>query len=80
MTYRDMYEEVVASGKYQGRTNKLKKLAQLMYKNNPDNSYESEEKKKQDSVWQALEGYEDMTGYYFDPTQDEFDEILSAVF
>lgn len=72
MTYRDMFDEVVMSGKYIGSMAKLKALAQLIY--NSDYTLE-----KRDCVWEALEKLEDMTGHYFDPTKRQFDEILYSI-
>lgn len=72
MTYRDMYDDVITSGEYVGRTAKLRRLAQLIYA-------EDRTQKKEDCVGQALEKYEDMTGNYFDPTKEEFEDIVFSI-
>ena len=71
-THRDMFDEVIQSGKYTGRIEKIKRLAQLIYSNNRTQS-------KIDCAWCALEKYEEMTGYYFDPTRDQLDDIVSVI-
>ncbi len=71
-SHRDMFDEVIQSGKYPGRTAKIKKLAQLIYSNDRTQN-------KTDCTWQALEKYEEMTGSYFDPTHSQFDEIVCSI-
>lgn len=68
-TYKDRFDEVIQSGKYEGRMAKLKALTQLIYNNDPT-------QKAEDCVWQAYEEYEGMTGVWFDPTQEEFETLL----
>lgn len=74
MTYREMFDEVVMSGKYRTQMEKIKVLAQRIYCNGFDGA-----ETKADAVWAALERYEDMTGRPFDPTQDQFDEIEASI-
>lgn len=74
MTYRDLFDEVIMSGKYRGTTEKIKALAQLIYRN----AFDSVETKSE-AVWDALERYEDMTVRFFDPTQDQFDSIEASI-
>jgi len=68
-SYKDRFDEVIMSGKYEGRMAKVEALAQLIYINDPT-------QKGEDCVWQALEEYEDMTGSWFDPTEEEFEKLL----
>ena len=72
MTYREMFDEVVMTGKYVSSMAKLKALAQLIY----DNDFTLG---KTDCVWAALEKLEDMTGHYVSPTKRQFDEILFSI-
>lgn len=72
MTYRDMFEDVVQSGKYTGAVEKVKRLTQLIFANDRTQN-------KADCAWEALEQYESMTGRYFDPTQDQFDDIVFSI-
>lgn len=72
MTYREMFDDVVMSGAYPGSMNKVKRLAQLIYANDRSQN-------KAGCVWEALERYEDMTGRYMDPTEEQFDEILYSI-
>lgn len=74
MTYKDLYENVIESGKYLTRMERIKALAQLIFTTRFD-AVES----KEDAVWAALERYEDMTGRFYDPTQEEFDDIVSSI-
>lgn len=74
MTYREMFDEVVMSGKYHTQMEKVKKLARLIYRTGFDGA-----ETKTDAVWAALEQCEDMTGRPFDPTQDQFDEIEASI-
>ena len=71
-THKDMFDEVLQSGKYTSRIAAIKALAQLIYSNDRAQS-------KTDCAWEALEKYESMTGYYFDPTHDQLDEIANSV-
>lgn len=68
-TYKDRFDEVIMSGKYEGRMAKIEALAQFIYNNDPT-------QKADDCVWQALEEYELMTGNWFDPTHEEFEKLL----
>ena len=74
MTYRDLFDEVIMSGKYRSTLEKIKVLAQLIYRNSFDGVETTDE-----AVWDALERYEDMTGRIFDPTQEQFDCIKAAI-
>lgn len=75
MTYREMYDDVMESGKYNSHLQKIKRLAQLIFANHrADPLY-----KKSDAVWEALEKYEDMSGCYFDPTFAQFDDIVASI-
>lgn len=74
MTYKDLYENVIESGKYRTRMERIKALAQLIFTTRFDD-VESQE----DAVWAALERYEDMTGCFCDPTQEEFDDIVRSI-
>lgn len=72
MNHKEMFNEVVLSAKYPGRMPKVKRLAQLIRNDNPKLDNE-------DCATMALEKYEDMTGDYLDPTQEEWSEILNAL-
>lgn len=71
-THREMFDEVVMSGKYPGALAKIERLAQLIYANDCTMS------KKDCAAW-ALEKYEEMTGRFFDPTQEQFDDIVDSI-
>lgn len=72
VTYGEMFKEVTESGKYNTTITKLKRLAQLIYSND-------REQRKTDCVWEAIEKYEDMTGIFFDPTQENVEDILDSL-
>lgn len=74
MSYRDLYDEVITSGKYRGTMEKIEALAQLIYRHSFDGVETTTE-----AVWDALERFEDMTGRTFDPTQEQFDCIEAAI-
>lgn len=67
-----LFEEVIMSGEYPSRDKKLSRLAQAVYAKDKTQS-------KEDCVWQALELYEDMTGAFIDPTQEQFDALAAAI-
>ena len=72
--YSYVYDQVFGSSEYSGASKivKVKAIAQYVYAH--DRTQE-----KEDCVWQALEWYEDMTGCWFDPTHEEFDEIVYSI-
>ena len=72
--YSYVYDQVFGSSEYSGASKivKVKAIAQYIYAR--DRTQE-----KEDRVWQALEWYEDMTGCWFDPTHEQFDEIVYSV-
>ncbi len=72
MTYRQAYDEVIASGKYPGRTKKLEALAQIIFNNDRTQD-------KEDCVALALEWYEGMTGNWFDPARAEYDGLVHSI-
>mgnify|MGYP004469541171 FL=1 len=74
MTYRELYDEVIESGNYLGSEGKIKALANLIYHSKVDGV-----ETKDEAVWDALERYEDMTGFTFDPTEDEFEDFKYAI-
>lgn len=71
-TFADRYNEVIASGKYDEKRDKVVALAQLIYGNDRGQD-------KEDCLVQALEEYEDMTGAYWDPTHEEYAEALASI-
>lgn len=75
MTYREMYDEVFEKNGDLPRFKKICLLAQLVYANHRNDA----EYTKDDAVWEALEKYEDMSGYWLDPTHEEFDQIKSEI-
>lgn len=74
MTYRELYDEVIESGKYLSPEGKIKALANLIYQSKFDGV-----ETKDEAVWDALERYEDMTGFTFDPTEEEFEDFKYAI-
>ena len=74
MTYRELYDEVIESGNYLGPEGKIKALANLIYHSKFDGV-----ETKDEAVWDALERYEDMTGFTFDPTEEECEEFKYAI-
>lgn len=72
MTYKERYQEVFTSGKYKGVKDKIIALAKIHYT-------KDRTQRKSDCICQALEDYEDMTGIFYDPTQDEFEEIELSI-
>lgn len=74
-TYRERYDEVVRSGRYNGVIPKVVKLAEMIAQNHKgDDSYT-----KDDFIWMALEEIESMEGVYLDPTRAQFDFIKGWV-
>lgn len=75
-TYNDIYDKVMRNNETQGKLSKIKKMAQLIY----SRGYGTElNPSKNDAVYIALELYEEMTGTYYDPTLDEFDDIVDSI-
>lgn len=74
MTYRELYDEVIESGNYLGPEGKIKALANLIYQGKFDGV-----ETKDEAVWDALERYEDMTGFTFDPNEEEFEDFKSSI-
>ena len=72
--HREMWNEVFESGKYLTRTAKITKLAQMLY-----SSRDSDDYSKDDAVWEALEKYEDMSGFYMDPTHEQFENFKLSI-
>jgi len=72
-TYSERYDNLIRSGNTLKPIDWIKKLSQLIFNNDKTQN-------KTDCVWQALEEYEAMTGYYIDPTQDQFDNIVDSIF
>lgn len=72
--YTYVYNQVFASDKYAwaSKMEKVKALAQYAYNKDRTQS-------KEDCVRQALEWYEDMTAGWFDPTHEQFDEIVCSI-
>ena len=71
-SYKDIYDNVFASGKYQGRNAKIEQIAQLVFANDRTQS-------REEAVWQALEHFESMCGDWFDPIQEEFNSFVDSV-
>lgn len=76
MSYRELYDHVFGpDAPPASPLNKIKTLAQLLYNDGKnDSSYT-----KGDAVWEALERYEDMTGAYYDPTHEEYEDIRNSI-
>ena len=72
--YGYVFSEVFQSEKYTGasKINKIKAIAQLVFAKDRTQN-------KEDCVWQALEWYEDMSGVFFDPTHEQFEEICCSI-
>lgn len=72
--YGYVFSEVFQSGKYAGasKINKIKAIAQLIFAKDRTQG-------KEDCIWQALEWYEDMTGIFFDPTHEQFEDIRYSI-
>lgn len=66
--YRDAYDTVIRYGRHSSHIDKISQLAQIIYAK--DRTAD-----KADCAWQAIEWYEGMTGYYFDPTRDQLNDI-----
>ena len=83
MTYKELYRLVIKPGEdfqvnelYPTTEDKITGLAQFIYSYGyEDDRYMS----KEDAFWTACELYEDMTGRYFDPTQEEYDGIIDKI-
>lgn len=69
-TYSDRYREVIGGG-YIG-LEAVDRLAYLIYKNGTA--------EKAESVYNALEEYESMTGKFIDPTAEQFNMIVAALY
>lgn len=75
MTYKEIYNAVCRYSKG-SRMENVAYIAQLVY----THGYRSDKcMTKRDAVFTALEIYEDMTGYYYDPTHEEYDDIVAAI-
>lgn len=72
--YRYMYDRVIASGDYHGQEARTAGLAQLIFALGYDDV-----ENKDAAVWVALETYEEMTGCFWDPTQDEFERMKDSI-
>lgn len=68
-TYSERYREVIGGG-YIG-LDAVDRLAYLIYKNG--------ETERAESVYDALEEYEAMTGRFIDPTFEQFNAIVAAL-
>lgn len=55
-----------------GKLSKVKEIAQLLFARD-------RRQDKVDCACQALEWFEDMAGTYFDPTKEEFEDILCSI-
>lgn len=83
MTYREIYSIIIAdeqSGitnlRYPTAKDKITGISQLVFRH----GYKGETNMtKADAFWLACELYEDMTGRYFDPTNDEYERMLSEI-
>lgn len=77
LTYKDLWQLVGSRpDKFPTPRAMVKELAQFIY------SYGYKQDKflsKRDSIFIALELYEQMTGRFWDPTQDEFDDIEGGI-
>lgn len=73
-TFRERFDTVFGSGVFrlESKKNKVERLAQLIYANDRN-------KDKEDCLVQALEEYELMTGGYYDPTREEYEDILASI-
>jgi len=78
-TYRNLYDLVIKSSDYtlKTRQDKVVRLAQLIFRRGYEGRTDYSE---EDSVVFALELYEDMTGIYWDPTREEFDDMVYSVY
>lgn len=74
ITYRMRYDTVFESDKYRyaSKKKKVEALAQMIYANDRSRN-------KEDCLVQALEEYELMSGSYWDPTHDEYDDALASI-
>lgn len=76
LSYREIYDKVIPNRDYETKIDRVTAIAQLCYARGYKD-YQPETKK--DAVFLALELYEDMTGVFWDPTFDEFDEIVDRI-
>jgi len=74
ITYKEIYDKVVGSGKYHSRMDKVSAIAQLTF----SHKFRGCETKR-DAAWLALELLEDMTGVFYDPTPSEFEDVLASI-
>lgn len=72
-SWREKYRDTFESGKYCTTKEKIVHLAQYIRAERPDEP-------KVYAVYEALEQFEDMTGYFCDPTYDELEDILMEVY
>ena len=72
--FKDRYFEIFESreNRFSSRKDKVERLAQLIYANDRTRN-------KEDCLVQALEEFELMSGSYWDPTHDEYDEVLASI-
>lgn len=73
-TYRDRYNLVICSNALKCASTKeqVERLAQLIYGNDQCRD-------KEDCLVQALEEHEAMTGEFWDPTREEYDDVLASI-
>lgn len=71
-TYRDRFDAVVMSGKYHSSKEKIEALARMIHVSNAALDAE-------DCVCQALEELEMMTGKWYDPTVEGYNDLVHSV-
>ena len=83
MKYREIYSIViadeqsgVANPRYRTPKEKVTAIWQLVF----SHGYKEETNlTKEDAYWLACELYEDMTGRYFDATEEEYEQMLREI-
>lgn len=74
ITYREIYDAVIGRGDFYPTVNdKIVAIAQFCYSYGYGNNRFMS---KEDALWLALELFEEMTGIFKDPSQDEFDDMV----
>lgn len=77
MTYKEIYSSVFADDQvYRTTKERITGIAKLVFRHGYKDFADMT---KEDAFWLACELYEDMTGRYFDPTNEEYEQMLTEI-
>ena len=72
--YSKIFEKCIRGNELSSCMERIGKIARMLKQEEPDCSDQNSDY----AMW-AFAVHEDMTGLYFDPTQDDLDEIISCL-